>query len=107
MGKRQEARAASAPDSDFYRITPEGRAATAAEESALRSRYLVDLLGLLQTSGRSVRRRELCQFMPPASLEMAICTLIDLGLIECDQTPRPLPKPAQPRYPSALGIRGA
>jgi len=65
-----------------YRITHAGKAAFAGGQPSLRSRYLVDLLDLLETSGRSLQERELRQFMPPASLEEAILALLALELIE-------------------------
>jgi hypothetical protein len=83
MGKPQQADRPPYSGFQFYRITPSGKAAAAQDEpERLRSRYLLDLLRLLATSGRSVRERELRQFMPPASLVASIGTLMEMGLIE-------------------------
>ena len=69
-----------------YRITHQGKAAAAAGPVPLGSRYLHDLLDLLETCGGGVRDNELRQFMPPASLEASILTLLELGLIECGES---------------------
>jgi hypothetical protein len=68
----------------FYRITHAGKAACASGRPDLHSRYLIDLLDLLDSSGRRLQERELRQFMPPASLEASIGALIGLGFIECE-----------------------
>ena len=82
MGKPQEAPRAPGAGFSFYRITPSGRAAAASDNEQLRCRYLVDLLRLMASSGRSVREHELRQFMPPASLVASIGKLVEMGLIE-------------------------
>ena len=66
-----------------YRITADGRAAMVHEHPQVRSRYLVDILVLLNTSGSGVKECYLRQFMPPASLGESLDTLLQLGLIEC------------------------
>ena len=88
MGTPHRATAEPASGFDFYRITPSGKAEAESENQQLRSRYLIDLLCLLATSGRSIRERELRQFMPPASLGASIGTLLEKGLIECDDRAR-------------------
>jgi hypothetical protein len=65
-----------------YRITHQGKVAAAAGPMPLGSRYLHDLLDLLESRGGGIPDRELRQFMPPASLEASIITLLELGLIE-------------------------
>jgi hypothetical protein len=67
-----------------YRITHAGKAACANGWPQLHSRHLIDLLDLLDSSGRRLQERELRQFMPPASLDEAILALLGLGLIELD-----------------------
>jgi hypothetical protein len=86
MGNPQRIAAAAAQDFNFYRVTASGKAAKGGQ-STLRSRYLVDLLEVFQTCGNGIFEHELRQFMPPASLENSIATLLSLGLIECDVAP--------------------
>jgi len=66
----------------FYRITRAGKAAFVRGQPRLHSRYLIDLLDLLETSGRGLHERQLRQFMPPASLDESIAALLALQLIE-------------------------
>jgi hypothetical protein len=70
-----------------YRITHAGKAAFAGGQPPLRSRYLMDLLDLLETRAGGVQERELRQFMPPASLEESILALLALELIEREHQP--------------------
>jgi len=86
MGNTQRAPAALADGFNFYRVTPSGKAAVGGR-APLRSRYLVDLLEVFQTCGNGIFEHELRQFMPPASLMASIGTLLELGLIECDEPP--------------------
>lgn len=105
MGKHQRSDAAAAAAAcHFYRITPKGRA-VAAREFTLRSRYLIDLLQVLETCGRGVPECELRQFMPPASLGASIAALLALGLIEYDDSPPVRPKPRhRPALASGLPL---
>jgi len=48
----------------------------------LRCRYLIDLLLVFAASANAMQKRELRQFMPPASLNASIGRLIDIGAIE-------------------------
>ena len=86
----------------IYRITHQGRAAAAAGPVPLGSRYLHDLLDLLETCGGGVPDSELRQFMPPASLEASILTLLELGLIECGESAAPRRRTAPLPYPRAF-----
>lgn len=86
MGNSERIPAAVADGFNFYRVTPSGKAAVGGR-APLRSRYLVDLLEVLQTCGNGIFEHELRQFMPPASLMASIGTLLELGLIECDVRP--------------------
>jgi hypothetical protein len=82
MSKQQRSLAAEASGFACYRITPEGRAAAARHDAPLRSRYLIDLLDLLDGAGGGIAEAQLRQFMPPASLGESIHTLLELRLIE-------------------------
>ena len=86
MGNTQRAPAVLADGFNFYRVTSSGKAAVGGR-APLRSRYLVDLLEVFQTCGNGIFEHELRQFMPPASLVASIGTLLELGLIECDEPP--------------------
>jgi hypothetical protein len=86
MGNTQRAPAVAADGFNFYRVTSSGKAAVGGR-APLRSRYLVDLLEVFQTCGNGIFEHELRQFMPPASLVASIGTLLELGLIECDEPP--------------------
>jgi hypothetical protein len=65
-----------------YRITASGKAVAAWEHCDARTRHIVDLLELLQSSGHGVAETQLRQFMPPVPLNRAIASLLALGLIE-------------------------
>jgi hypothetical protein len=82
MSKQQRSVAAATAGFTFYRITPVGKALAGHEHPQLRSRYLTDLLALLENCGAGVPECELRQFMPPASLVASIAALLELGLIE-------------------------
>lgn len=82
MGKTQHSPTAATPCFGTFRITADGKAAAARDHPQLRSRYLVDLLDLIDTCGGGIAERQLKQFMPPASLEASITTLLELGLIK-------------------------
>lgn len=68
-----------------YRITASGQAVARWEQMAKRNRHLLDLLQLLQTSGHGVAEWQLQQFMPAPPLKRAIGSLLELGLIECQE----------------------
>jgi hypothetical protein len=105
MGNSERLPAAVANGFNFYRVTSSGKAA-AGGRAPLRSRYLVDLLEVFQTCGNGIFEHELRQFMPPASLMASIGTLLELGLIECDER-QPKPRSQQPvRRLTALSARG-
>jgi hypothetical protein len=89
MGKQHSPSALAASGFNFYRVTANGKAIVARAGLQLQCRYLEDLLTLVESCGRGIPERELRQFMPPASLEKSIFTLIELGLIERDDSPPP------------------
>jgi len=93
MGTQKYALSAEASGFACYRITTGGRAIAAQHDPQLHSRYLTDLLDLIDTAGGGIAASELRQFMPPASLQASLGALLQLGLIECDG-PRPASKPA-------------
>ena len=66
----------------IYRITQRGQTVAAWEEHGGRTRHVVDLLNLLQTSAQGIAERDLRQFMSLESLLRAITSLQSLGLIE-------------------------
>lgn len=65
-----------------YRITACGKAVAEWEHCKARTRHIVDLLELLQSSGHGVAEWQLRQFMPHGPLNRAIESLLALGLIE-------------------------
>jgi hypothetical protein len=82
MGTQKYALSAEASGFACYRITAGGRAIAARHDLQLRSRYLSDLLDLIDTAGGGIAEAQLRQFMPPASLGESIGALLELGLIE-------------------------
>ena len=66
----------------LYRITTSGAAVAAWERLDARTRHVVDLLEILQSSGRGVAESQLHQFMPREPLMRSIASLLALGLIE-------------------------
>ena len=84
MGKEHRATSTcytlSAAEFNYYRATPKGRAAATCAYIKDRSLYLYDVLDLCK---RGIWERELRQFMPAASLQASVNSLLALGLIEC------------------------
>jgi hypothetical protein len=81
---------------NVYRITANGQAVAAWEQHRARTKYLLDLLRLLQTSGSGMPESHLRQFMPLESLMRSIESLVALGLIEYQEfapVDRPVPRP--------------
>ncbi|MBC5767133.1 hypothetical protein [Ramlibacter albus] len=76
-------------DVNCYRITSAGKAVAAWEHCNERTRHIVDLLELLQSSGHGVAETQLRQFMPHGPLSRAIESLLALGLIESRPGPHP------------------
>jgi len=101
MGTLQRASPAAGGSGGSYRITPAGRVACAPGHAQVNSRYLLDLLDLLQSNGRGMRQWELGQFMPPASLEESILALLQRGLIECERD-EPPSRALQLHYPPTI-----
>ena len=79
MSRYQEA-----PTSLFYRATQRAQAPQERECVLARSRYLQDVFEMCQ---RGIWERDLRQFMPPASLRESVNSLLELGLIECTESP--------------------
>jgi hypothetical protein len=82
MGKPRHPLTAESLGLGVYRITADGKAAAGRDHPQLRSRYLTDLLDLLETCGGGVAERDLRQFMPPESLGTSLVILLELGLIK-------------------------
>lgn len=84
----QRSQAIPAGASTLYRITPVGQAVAAWMRQGGRSRHVVDLLDILQSSGHGVAEWQLRQFMPLEALMRAIANLQALGLIESNEARR-------------------
>ena len=81
MGKYQrQYMQALSEQSTFYRRTAKGRQAGMAEYVASLSFYLYDVFNMCADG---ISEFELRQFMPPASLQASVTSLLELGLIEC------------------------
>ena len=70
--------------SRFYRRTAKGREPGAPRYVGGLSPYLHDVFTMC-TDG--ISELELRQFMPPASLQASVASLLELGLIECVESP--------------------
>jgi hypothetical protein len=65
---------------NYYRQTAKGRAAGTPEYVRGLSQYLYDVFTMC---AGGIGELELRQFMPPASLQASVSSLLELGLIEC------------------------
>ena len=88
MGKyQQQYMQALCAQSRFYRHTAKGREPGMPQYVGSLSSYLCDVFTLC---GEGISELELRQFMPPASLQASVASLLELGLIECANfTPSP------------------
>ena len=76
--------------SSFYRHTAKGRAPAASDYVMGLSRYLYDVFAIC---ANGISELELRQFMPPASLQASVSSLLELGLIECVRDLKPASAP--------------
>jgi len=65
--------------SNFFRLTSKGNAPGAAQQVMSLSRYLYDVF---EMCANGIGELELRQFMPPASLQASVSSLLELGFIE-------------------------
>ena len=68
----------------FYRAIQQPGAPLERACVLAQSRYLYDVFEMCR---RGMSERELRQFMPPASLRESVNSLLELGLIECTDSP--------------------
>jgi len=81
MGKyQQQYMQALCAQSRFYRRTAKGREPGAPGYVSGLSPYLHDVFTMC---AEGISELELRQFMPPASLQASVASLLELGLIEC------------------------
>jgi hypothetical protein len=81
MGKyQQQYMQALCAQSTFYRRTAKGQKPGTSEYVSGLSPYLHDVFTMC---AEGISELELRQFMPPASLQASVASLLELGLIEC------------------------
>ena len=86
MGKQRLTSASADNALKFFRATAMGRAVDNRSCAQLRCVYRLDVLEICE---RGIWEHELRQFIPPASLQAALSSLLELGLIEQVESPPP------------------
>ena len=84
MGTQQHTLPSADKGPKFYRSTAIGGALRTRSWAQLRCAYRLDVLAICE---RGIWEHELRQFMPPASLQAALNSLLELGLIEQVDSP--------------------